>query len=317
MKFRTTLALALLTLSTISSAAYPDKPVRLVVPYPAGGPTDVAARLITGELQKRLGQSFVVENRAGAGGNVGAEFVAKAASDGYTLLMLGAAHAINKSLYKNLTYDVQRDFAPIATFSSAPLALLAYPGAGVNSVQEMISMAKAKPAALSYCSSGAGTAPHLAMEMLKAKAGINMVHIPYRGSAPGITDLIAGQVQVCFDSMVVWQQYAGSGRLKALAISGTQRSDISPELPTMAEAGMPLDLSVWYGIVAPTRTPDAVLQTLNASLREILQDPAVRDRLRGLGAATFYKTTGDFRTFLDKEIAMWAEVVKFSGAVVE
>ena len=317
MKFQSIVSLALLLYSTITAAAYPDRLVKLVVPYPPGGPTDVAARIVAAELQQRLGQSFMVENRAGGGGNVGAEFVAKAAPDGYTLMLLGAAHAINKSLYKNLTYDVQRDFAPIATFSSAPLALLAYPGAPFNNVKEMIALARTNPTALSYCSSGSGTAPHLAMEMLKAQAEIQMVHIPYRGSAPGINDLIAGQVQVCFDSLVVWQQYAGTGRLKALAISGTQRSELSPDLPTMGEAGLPLDLSVWYGLVAPAHTPEPILQLLNASLREILQEPAVQVRLRSLGASAFYKSTSDFGLFLENEIAMWAQVVKLSGAVVD
>jgi len=302
---------------TAAMAAYPDKPVRIIVPYAAGGPTDIAGRLVANELGKRLGQSFVVDNRAGAAGNIGADAVAKAAPDGYTLLVIGAAHAINKSLYGSLSYDVQRDFTMVAGILNAPMVMLTHAGSGLASVQDVLARAREKPDALNYCSAGSGTAPHLAMESFKASTQAQLTHVPYKSSTPCLTDLIAGQVDLCFDSLVVLQQHAGSGRLKALAVTGQRRSEIAPDLPTMAEAGAPNDLSVWYGLAAPARTPAAIVQTINAHMREILAEPAVRERLRGLGAEPMVRSPEELQQFMANEIATWATVVKASNAKVD
>jgi tripartite-type tricarboxylate transporter receptor subunit TctC len=301
-----------------AAAAYPDRPVRLIVPYAAGGPTDIAARLIASELGQRMGQSFVVENRAGAGGNIGAEEVARAPADGYTLLVIGAAHAINRTLYSKLNYDVKRDFTPVATFSTAPLILLANAHAGIDSVAALVARARAQPGKLNYCSAGSGTAPHLAMEWLKSAAGIDLVHVPYKGSTPCITDTIAGQVELCFDSLVVWRQYAASGKLVALAVTGKSRSAIAPAVPTMGEAGYPqVDASVWYGIAGPAGMPAAAVQALNDQVRQVLADPAVKQRLASLGAEPLVKSPLEFKAFMDAELDSWAKVVKASGAHVD
>jgi tripartite-type tricarboxylate transporter receptor subunit TctC len=301
-----------------SYSAYPDKPVRIVVPYPAGGPTDIAGRLIAQELSRRLNQSFVVDNRGGAAGNIGADAVAKANPDGYTFLMIGAAHTINKSLYRQLSYDVQVDFASVGTVSTAPHILLAHPGFPASNVKDLVVMAKARPGALNYCSAGSGTSPHLVMELLKTAAGIDIVHVPYKGSTPCLIDVMAGQPGISFDSVVVWPPYASSGKLKALAVTGAGRSPIAPDVPTMAESGFPeVEGSVWYGMVAPAKTPTEVLQLLNTHIREIVVDPDIRKRLLSLGAEPFPMTRADFTKFIDAEVAKWAKVVKTSGARVD
>jgi tripartite-type tricarboxylate transporter receptor subunit TctC len=315
--FRTLVGLFLATCSALTLAAYPDKPVRIIVPYAAGGPTDIAGRLVALELSKRLGGPFVVDNRAGAAGNIGADAVAKAAPDGYTLLVIGAAHAINKSLYTSLTYDVQRDFTMVAGISTAPMVMLTHTKSGMSSVQDVLVRAREKPGAMNYCSAGSGTAPHLAMESFKASTQAQITHVPYKGSAPCLTDLIAGQVDLCFDSLVVLQQHASSGKLRALAVTGSRRSDIAPDLPTMAEAGAPNELAVWYGLAAPARTPAVIVQTLNAHIREILAEPAVRERLRGLGAEPMVRSPGELQKFMENEIATWASVVKTSNAKID
>ncbi len=311
-------ALAAASATSPAAAAYPEHLVRIVVPYVAGGPTDTAARIVAAELGKRTGQSFVVENRGGAAGNIGAEFVARSAPDGYTLVVIGAAHAINKSLYKKLSYDIERDFVPIATFSTAPEILLANPTTKVRSVADLVAAAKARPGSFDYCSAGIGTAPHLTMELLKTKAGIDLRHVPYKGSTPGLIDLMGGQVQFCFDSVIVWQTYMQNGKLRALAVTSPKRSDIAPDVPTMAEAGYPqVDVSLWYGLAAPSGTPDAVVQYLNAQVGIVLNDPDVQHRLRALGSDPLIESPGQFRQFLGAEVKRWADVVKESGAEVE
>jgi tripartite-type tricarboxylate transporter receptor subunit TctC len=301
-----------------ASAAYPDRPVRIVVPYAAGGPTDIAARLVAQELQRRLNQSFIVENRAGAGGNIGAEAVARAAPDGYTLLVVGAAHAINKSLYKQLSYDLMRDLTPVAMISTAPMVLLVNPGSGVNSVSDLVALAKAKQGALNYGSSGNGTAPHLTMELLKVKTGANLAHVPYKGSAPAINDMVAGHITAAFDSIVVGQQWAAGGKLKALAVTGPKRSAVLPDVQTMAEAGFPaIDAQVWYGLVAPTKTPTEAIQLLNAHVKDILGDAEIQKRLAGLGAEPLVMDPAEFGRYLQSEIAKWSEAVRASGVQAE
>ena len=303
---------------TASAAAFPERPVRFVVPFPPGGPTDIAGRLIAQELSKRLNQSFVVENRGGAAGNIGAEIVAKATPDGYTLLVVGAAHTINKSLYKQLAYDIQRDFAPVAMIATAPHILLAYAGFPASNVRDLVKMAKAKPGAFNYCSAGSGTSPHLVMELFRTAAGIDIVHVPHKGSAPCLVDTIAGQTNFCFDSVVVWPQYANTGKLKALAVTGARRSPVAPDVPTMADSGFPeVEASVWYGLIAPAKAPPAALQLLNTHIAEILADPDVRKRLLALGAEPHPVSRAELTRFIDGEVAKWSKGVKTAGARVD
>ena len=315
---RSVTLLFVLAVSGHAFAAYPDRPVRIVVPYAAGGPTDIAARLIAQELQKRLNQSFIVENRAGAGGNIGAEAVARAAPDGYTLLVIGAAHAINKTLYKQLSYDVIRDLMPVATIGTAPMVLLTHPAAGVNSVAELVALSKSKQGALNYGSSGNGTAPHLTMELLKVRTGASLTHVPYKGSVPAINDMVAGHITAAFDSIVVGQQWASSGKLKALAVTGPKRSAVLPEVPTMAEAGFPaIDAQVWYGLVAPAKSPADAIELLGGHVKEILADPEIRKRLAGLGAEPLVMAPAEFGRYLEAEVAKWGDAVRASGVQAE
>jgi tripartite-type tricarboxylate transporter receptor subunit TctC len=288
------------------------------VPYAAGGPTDVAARLISSRLSERLSQNFVVDNRAGAGGNIGAQIAAESPADGYTLFVIGAAHAINKTLYPKPGYDVLRDFTMVATFSTAPMILLANPGAPFDSVDTLVKQARDRPGAINYCSAGSGTAPHLAMESLKARFSIDLTHIPYKSSAPGLNDLIAGQVPLCFDSVVVWRQYAATGKLKALAVTGASRSPIAPDVPSMGELGYPdLDGTVWYGMAAPAGTPPAIVGQVNRAVGEILMEPTVRERLDTMGAVPLVKSVAESQKFLAEEVVDWAAVVKASGARID
>ncbi|MGD9942102.1 MAG: tripartite tricarboxylate transporter substrate binding protein [Burkholderiaceae bacterium] len=301
-----------------AQAQYPERPVQVVVPYVAGGPTDIAARFVSEQLSKRLKQSFVVQNRGGAGGNIGAEVVARSAPDGYNLLVIGAAHAINKSLYKKLSYDIQRDFVPVALLSTAPMVLLANPQFPASNVQQLVDYARKNPGRLNYASQGNGTAPHLTTELLKVKTGVQMVHVPYKGSAQSLADMVAGQVPVGFDSVVVGKQYSDSGRLKALAVTTRQRSPVLPGVPTMAESGFPsVEASVWYAVVAPAGTPAAIVNMLNQQINEILNDPAARSTLLALGAEPAPMSTQAFDKFLRDEIAKWAEIVAASGAQVD
>jgi len=301
-----------------AQASYPEKPVQITVPYSPGGPTDLAARLIAAELSQRLDQQFIVENRGGAGGNIGADHVARATPDGYRLLVIGAAHAINKSLYKNLSYDIQKDFVPVALLTTAPMVLLANPGFPPNSVEEMVGYAKQHPDRVNYASQGSGTAPHLAMELLKVKTGVHLMHVPYKGSAQSLSDMASGQVDVGFDSLVVGKQFTSSERLKALAVTGSKRSSVLPDVPTMAEAGYPdVDASVWYAIVAPASTPPEVVEQLNTNINQILAQEDVRNRLMTLGAEPAPMSSQDFGGFLDREVSKWAQVVKTSGAQVD
>jgi len=304
--------------ATQAQAAFPEKPVQVVVPYVAGGPTDLAARLVTTRMSQRLGQQFIVENRGGAGGNIGADYVVRSPADGYHLLIIGAAHAINKSLYKNISYDVQKDLAPVAMLTTAPMVLLANPGFKPNTVQEMVDYAKQNPGLISYASQGNGTAPHLATELLKAKTGIDLVHVPYKGSAQSLSDMASGQVQMGFDSVVVGKQFTTSGLLKALAVTGAKRSSVLLDVPTMAESGFPdVDASVWYAVVAPADTPPEVIKVLNTTINEILAEPEIRAKLNALGAEAAPMTPQEFASFLDREVTKWAEVVKLSGAQVD
>lgn len=311
--------LALATGSTVATAAeWPTQPVNLVVPYPPGGPTDIVARVVAEELGKRLGQTVIVDNRAGAGGNIGADAVARATPNGHTLLIATTAHAINMSLFKNLNYDTRQSFEPVSLLTEGPLMLVTRPDLGANSVPELVELAKKTKDGLTFASSGNGQSTHLSAELFASMADVELVHIPYKGSAPAMTDLIGGQVDIMFNTMLSSMPFVEDGKLKALAITSAQRSQATPDLPTVAEsAGFEdYEATAWNGLLAPKGTPEPVLTKLNAALKEVLEEPSVKERFSAQGFDARWMSTEDFGGFIDNEIAKWAEVVETSGATV-
>jgi tripartite-type tricarboxylate transporter receptor subunit TctC len=316
---RTLLGLAALLAATSAAAAYPDHPIKVIVPYAAGGPADVTARLVFNKVGERLGQSFLIDNRTGAGGNIGTAAGAQAAPDGYTLTLITPAQIINMTLFASPGYDVARDFTPVSLFNTAPGLLLVNPKLGASTFAELIALAKSKPGQLSFASQGVGVAPHLMMEMIKTRAGIDLVHVPYRGSAPALNDLLAGTVPMMIDSMVTGLPHVKSGALRGLAVSTAKRSPLAPDIPTIAEAGLPgFDASLWYGVVAPAKTPPEVVAALGAAIGEALKLPEIRDRLLALGS-TPAEPPGPtaFAKFLKDEEEKWPDVVRTSGAKVQ
>ncbi len=304
--------------ATAAAAGYPDRPVKLIVPYAAGGPTDVTARLLANKLSERLGQSFVIDNRAGAGGNIGTQAGAGAAPDGYTLTFITPAQVINMTLFAHPGYDLARDFSPVALITTAPALLIAHPRLGVGSLGELIARAKANPGALSFASQGTGVAPHLMMEMIKKSAGIDMVHVPYRGSAPALNDVVAGNVPLMIDSIITGLPHVRSGALRGLAVTTARRTPLAPEIPTVAESGIAgFDASLWYGIVAPAKTPSPIVALLAAELAAVLKLPDLRQRLLDFGSEPAESGPESFAKFLDAESRRWGEVVRASGAKVE
>lgn len=301
-----------------AQAAYPDKPVRIVVGFSAGGTTDVIARLMAKELTESLGQSFVVENKPGAGSNIATEQVLRAAPDGYTLLFVAVTSAINQTLYKNITFDLTRDFTPVALGVKVPNILVVNPQVPVKSVQELVDYAKKNPGKLAFASSGSGTSIHMAGELFKMQAGIDVLHIPYKGSAPAVTDLIGGQVQFMFDNMPSAWPHAQSGKLRALAVTTTERSRSAPDVPTMKEAGFPdFDVSSWFGLIAPADTPPQVIDTLNAAMVKALDKPDVQRSFDKLGAVGVKTTPAEFGQFIQSQVQGWAPVVNASGVRVD
>lgn len=310
-------AVPLLFAATHAQAAWPERPITLVVPYTPGGVTDALARVVATALSERLKQPVVVDNRAGGGANIGAALVARANPDGYTLLMGSAAtHAINVSLYKKLSYDPIKDFAPISLVAEVPNVLVVNPSVPVHSVKELIAYAKANPGRLNFGSSGAGGTIHLSGELFKSMAGVQMTHVPYKGSAPAVNDLLGGQIQVMFDSSVV--PYVKAGRLRALGVTSATRSSALPDVPTIAEAGLPgYEATAWFGVLAPAGTPEPVVTKLNTEISAVLRDPAVTKWMVGQGFEAAGGTPADFATHIRKETAKWARVVKESGATAE
>ena len=297
------------------AAVWPTKPVRIVVPYPPGGPTDIVARLVGQRLQERTRQPFVVDNRAGAGGNIGAEAAAKAPADGYTLLLGTTAHAINPSLFPNLGYDIRRDFAPVALLTSMPLVLVVPASSTASTVADVVAMAKSRNGALPYASSGNGQSTHLAAELFATMAGAPMTHVPYKGSAPALTDLAGGQVALMFDTVLSAMPQVKAGRLKAIAVTSAQRAPSAPELPTVAEAGYKgFEADQWYGIVAPAGTPREVVMKLNAQINQSLNAPELRTRLAAEGAVATPNPPERFGQLIAAEIARWKPVIR-SGRV--
>ncbi|KCV24417.1 tripartite tricarboxylate transporter family receptor [Bordetella bronchiseptica E014] len=299
-------------------AAYPDKPVRIVVGFSAGGTTDVIARIMAKELTEALGQSFVVENKPGGGSNIATDYVARATPDGYTLLFVAVTSAINQTLYKNVNFDLTKDFAPVALGAKVPNILVLNPSVPVKSVQELVAYAKANPGKLAFASSGSGTSIHMAGELFKQRAGIDVLHVPYKGSAPAVTDLIGGQVQFMFDNMPSSWPHVQAGKLRALAVTTTERSASAPDLPTMKESGFEnFDVSSWFGLIAPAGTPPEVVNTLNAAMVKALDKPEVLQSYEKLGAVAQKTTPAEFGAFIKSEVEGWAPVVKASGATVD
>ena len=297
---------------------YPDKAVKIVVPYPPGGATDIAARLVAVKLSEQMGQPFLIENKPGGGGNPGAEFVARSAPDGYTLLVATTAHAINPSLFSKLNYQLLKDFSPISQLTSGPLVIVVNPALAANSVPELIALAKSKSGGLNYASSGNGQSTHLSAELFNAMAGVKMVHIPYKGSAPALTDVMGGQADLMFDTMLTAMPHVKGGKLKALAVTSAQRSPAAPELPTVAESGLPgYEAIAWNGLLAPAGTPKAVVARLSAEIKKVLEQPDVRQRIEAQGFAPSANAPEVFGNFMKAEVDKWAKVVQLSGAKVD
>jgi len=298
---------------------FPSKPAKLVVPFPPGGPLDTTGRAIAQKLGEAWGQSVIVENKAGAGGNIGADYVAKSPPDGYTIVM-GAlsTHAVNPSLYPKMPYDAKKDFAPITLVAITPNVLVVNPSLPVHSVKELIAYAKAHPGKLSFGSGSIGSAGHLAGELFKVDTGVDMVHVPYKGAAPAMQALLAGDTQIMFDNLASAMSQVKAGKLRALAVTTAQRSKLAPDLPTMAEAGVPgFDISTWFGLLAPAGTPPDVIAKWNAGVTKILSSPEMRERLEAQGAEATPDTPEEFARFIDRELVKYAKIVKASGAKVE
>ena len=299
---------------------YPSRPVRLVVPFPAGGTTDIFARVSGDKLSRALGQQFVIDNRGGAGGNIGSDAVAKADPDGYTILMgTVGTHAINASLYTRMPFDPLKDFAPVAFAAAVPNVLVVNPkNVKAKAIQEFIAEAKAASKKLSFGSSGNGTSIHLSGEMFKQMTGVEMVHVPYRGSAPAITDLVAGQIDLMFDNLPSSIEQIRAGNLRAIAVTSATRSPALPDVPTIAESGLPgFDAGSWFALFAPAKTPRDIIDKLNAEMRKGLDDPEVRERFIAVGGEARPMSPEELGAFVKAEFEKWAKVVKTSGAKVE
>lgn len=296
--------------------AYPAKPVRLMVGFTPGGGVDINARLLGAKLGELLGQQFVVENRPGAGTNIANEFVARSAPDGYTLLMNTAAVAINMSLYKNPGFDTLRDFTAVSVFSSSPNILVVNSQVPMKSVADLVAQARAAPGKLNYSSAGSGTTQHLSAELFKTLTRTDMVHIPYKGTAPALTALIAGEVHLSYANIPAISAHVKSGRLRPLATTGSKRAELMPDVPTMKESGVDMDVVVWYGVLAPAATPRDIVSKLAEAIARAASSPDIRAKLIEQGAEPVGSTPEDFSRLLRQEVATWAGVVKASGAKV-
>ena len=291
----------------------------MIVPYPPGGSADILARAIGAKVGEGLGQPVVIDNRPGAGTIIGTEATAKSAPDGYTF-MLGtvSSHAINPALNPKLPFDPVKDFTPLSLVASIPFAMIVHPSVPAKSVQEFVALAKSKPGQLNYSSAGNGTSNHLAGELLKSMAGIDLVHVPYKGSAPALNDLIAGHVSLMFDLVLTAAPHIKSGAARGLAVTGAQRSAVLPDLPTVAESGLPgYEVSAWFGIFAPAGVPQPVAKRLNAEFVKVMREPDLKQRLASLGADPLTSTPEEFSNYLRSEIEKWAKVVKASGMKVD
>ena len=310
----------LLALASAFAAAqpYPSKPVRLVIPFPPGGSNDIVGRMIGIQLGERIGQQVVADNRGGAGGLIGAEIAAKSPPDGHTLLLISIAYAFNPSLYKRIPYDPAKSFVPVSLVGTGPNALVVFPGLGVNSVKELIALAKARPGQLLYASAGVGTFQHLGSELFRIQAGINIVHVPFKGGGPANIDVISGNTQISIGSLIQTLPHVRSNRLKLLAVGGAKRSPILPDVPTIAEAGLPgYEAHNWWGILAPAGTPPAIVARLQKELTAIGGSAETRKRFEAEGAEAAQMAGAEFGKFIAAETAKWARVVKEAGISAE
>ena len=302
---------------TTRAQSYPARPVRLIIGYTPGGSADLTARLMGQWLSERLGQSFVIENRPGGGTNIATEAVIRAAPDGYTLLLVAPANAINATLYDKLNFNFLQEIEPIAGIIRFPNVVVVNPSVPVKSIPELIAYAKANPGKLNMASSGNGSTIHMSGELFKMLTGINMVHVPYRGGAPALTDMISGQVQMMFDNIPTCAEHVKSGKLRGLAVTSTTRSDVLPDLPTVADFLPGYEASAWYGLAAPKNTPREIVETLNKAVNAILAEPAAKTRFAEHGAILLPGSAADFGKLLSDETEKWGKVVKFSGARVD
>jgi len=303
---------------TNAASSYPDQSIRLVIPFSAGGPSDVLARSYAEGLGRELGQTIVVENKPGAGGNIGSAFVAKAPPDGYSLVLgMVGTHAINYGLYPDMPYSAA-DFAPVSIVGSAPIVVVAHPGSGFKTIKDLIDHKKANGAPPSYASPGAGTPQHLTGEMLKQQANVELVHVPYRGGAPALNDVLGGHVPLAIISLPAALPHIRKGSLNALGVASAQRSPIATDIATIAESGLPgFEVDNWYGVFAPAGTPASVIEKLNLTLGKLAQDPMIQQRLADAGFVTLHDTPSQFAAYVKAEVVKWKDIVKVSGATAQ
>jgi tripartite-type tricarboxylate transporter receptor subunit TctC len=301
-----------------AQAGYPTKPVKIIVPFSAGGPADIYARYLGQRLEKPLGQPIVVENRVGGGGVIGADAVAKSAPDGYTLLMMSNTHTVNESLISKKPYKLMTDLVPVAPVNYSDLLLVVHPSVPAKDLKELLALAKAKPGALNYASSGPGTPYHMAGELFKAMAGLDIVHVPHKESSGARTSVMGGQVQMMFDAITVMARQAEAGKVRAIASSGRTRSAVTPDIPTISEAGVPgYDAVIWLGTMAPAGTPKPIVEKLNSEIQRVTSLPEVKEAWAKQGAFPMHMTPTEFGKYMEQDIEKWAKVVKISGAKID
>ena len=309
---------SLLMSASLFAQEYPVKPVRIIVPFATGGPADVYARAVAQRLSESLGQAFIVDNRPGGGAVVGTDAAAKSAADGYTLLMMSNAQTVNETLIPNKPYALLRDFVPIAPVNYSDLVLVAHPSVGANNLRELIAIAKASPKPMTFASSGPGTPYHMAGELLKAMAGIDLLHVPYKGSSGARTDIVAGHVNVMFDAITTMSAQVKAGKVKAIATSGKARSEVMPDVPTLNESGVSgYDAVIWLGVMAPINTPRAIVSKLNAEITKAVNRPDIKADWAKQGATPMQMSPDGFTKYVREDIDKWAHVVKVSGAKFE
>jgi tripartite-type tricarboxylate transporter receptor subunit TctC len=316
---RSSIALLLVGFASVAAAqGYPTRPVRLIIPFPPGGSNDIVGRMIAAQLGERLGQTMVVDNRGGAGGTIGTELAARSQADGYTLLLISTAYAFNTSIYKKLPYDPVRSFTPVALLGSGPGVLVVNPALPVGSVRDLIALAKERPGKLNNASAGIGSFQHLASELLRIQAGIEWLHVPYKGGGPAMMDLIAGQADASVGSLIQMLPHIRSGKLKALGTTGAKRSAVLPDVPTVAEAGVPgYEATNWWGFLAPAGTPPAIVERLHQEVVAVQASAETKRRFESEGAEALQMSPTDFGAFIAAETAKWARVVKEAGITAE